>query len=85
MSDAITDFGQAFPLEDLLTLNYFLRYRDGYYSCREEGWHVPPRNYCNLLQYLSEIYDYREEDARTFAKALRGSAADMPNSDATSC
>ena len=35
------------------------------------------------MQYLSEIYDYREEDARTFAKALRGSAADMPNSDAT--
>jgi hypothetical protein len=35
------------------------------------------------LQYLSEIYDYREEDARTFAKALSGGAADMPNSDAT--
>ena len=31
VSDAIADFGQAFPLEDLLTLNYFLWHRDGYY------------------------------------------------------
>ena len=37
VSDAITDFGQAFPLEDLLTLNYFLRYRDGYYLCPSHG------------------------------------------------
>ena len=50
VSDAITDLEQAFPLKDLLTLNYFLRYRDGYYRCREEGWQVPPRNYCNLLR-----------------------------------
>ncbi len=83
VSDAITDLEQAFPLKDLLVLDYFSRHREGYYRCYEEGWQVSPRNYYNLLQYLREIYDYREEDSRTFAKALRGSAADMPNSDAT--
>jgi len=82
VSDAITDLEQAFPLKDLLALEYFSRHRDGYYRCREEGWQIPHRNYYNLLQYLREIYEYREQDARTFAKALRGSAADMPNSDA---
>jgi len=80
VNDAITDLEQSFQLKDLLALDYFSRHRDGYYRCREEGWQVPPRNYYNLLQYLGEIYDCREEDARTFAKVLRGSAADMPNS-----
>jgi hypothetical protein len=83
VSDAVTDLEQAFPLKDLLALEYFSRHRDGYYRCREEGWQIPHRNYYNLLQYLREIYEYREQDARTFAKTIRGSAADMPNSDAT--
>lgn len=82
VSDAITDLEQAFPLKDLLALDYFSRHRKGYYRCREEGWQVQPRNYYNLLQFLKEIYEYRKEDAKTFEKALRGSAADIPNSDA---
>ena len=31
VSDAITDLEQAFPLKDLLALDFFSRYRDGYY------------------------------------------------------
>ena len=36
VSDAMT-WSRPFPLKDLLTLNYLLRYRDGYNSCREGG------------------------------------------------
>lgn len=83
VSDAVTDLEQRFPLKDLLALDYFKRYRDGYYRCREEGWKIQPRNYYNLLQFLTEIHEYRADDAKTFAKTLRGSATDMPNSEAT--
>lgn len=83
VSDAITDSEQRFPLKDLLALDYFQKYRHGYYRCQEEGWQRPPRNYYNLLQFLTEIREYRVDDAKTFAKAFRTGAADWRNSEAT--
>ena len=40
VSDAITDLKQAFPLKDLLTLNYFLPNRDEYYLCPSHGGQI---------------------------------------------
>ena len=82
-SDPITSLEQRFPLKDLLPLDYFQKYRQEYYGRRDEGWQIPPRNYHNLLQYLTEIHEHRIDDAKTFAKALRTGAADERNSEAT--
>jgi Holliday junction resolvase-like predicted endonuclease len=82
VSDAITDVEQRFPLKELLALDYFQKYRHGYYRCQEEGWQRPPRNYYNLLQFLTEIHEHRADDAKTFAKAFRTGAADWRNSEA---
>jgi hypothetical protein len=83
VSDAITDVEQPFPFKDLLSLDYFKRHRAGYYDCREHGWQIPTRNYYNLLTYLTEIHEYRMDDAKTFAKRFRTEAADLSNADAT--
>ena len=83
VSDAITDLEERFPLRDLLALEYFQKYRHDYYRRREEGWQVPPRNYFHLLQYLSDIYEYQPDDARSFAKSFKTGSTDWRNSEAT--
>lgn len=83
ITDAIDDLEAGFPLRELLGLEYFQKYRHGYYKCRNDGWQIPPRNYFNLLQFLREIHEYRPEDARSFAKAFRTGAKDWRNSEAT--
>lgn len=84
VSDLISDLEQAFPFEDLLKLDYFQKYRRAYYRFREERFVVePPRNYCNLLQYITEIHEYSADDAKGFAKLLRDGASDWRNGEAT--
>jgi hypothetical protein len=83
MSDAVTDLEESFPFKDLLVLDYFQRYRRAYYTFRNEGWQVQPRNYCNLLQYLSEIERYSSDDAKTFAKMFRDCSDHWHNGEAT--
>ncbi|MGD9923596.1 MAG: NADAR family protein [Pseudorhodoplanes sp.] len=83
ITDGIADLEERFPLKDLLALEYFQKYRHGYYRCRDEGWQIPPRNYVNLLQCLNDIHEYRPEDARSFAKAFRSGIRDWRNSEAT--
>jgi hypothetical protein len=83
VSDAITDSEQRFPFKDLLSLDYFKRHRAGYYDCREHGWQIPKRNYYNLLTFLTEIHEYRPDDAKAFAKRFRTEVADLSNADAT--
>jgi len=83
VSDVITDLERRFPLSDLLALEYFHKYRHGYYRCKTEGWQIPPRNYFNLLQFLGDIHEYRPDDARSFAKAFKTGSKDWRNSEAT--
>ena len=53
----------------------------------QENWgrlrQIHPRNYYNLLQFLTDIHEYQLDDARTFVKAFRTLAADWRNSEAT--
>jgi hypothetical protein len=81
VSDAITDSEHRFPFKDLLSLDYFKRHRAGYYDCREHSWQIPKRNYYNLLAFLTEIHEYRPDDAKAFAKRFRTEAADLANAD----
>ena len=83
VSDAITDLEERFPLRDLLELEYFRKYRHGYYRRRNEGWQIPPRNYFHLLQCLGDIYEYRPDDAHSFAKSFKTVGKDSRNSEAT--
>ena len=83
VSDAITDLERSFPFKELLELDYFQKYRGSYYRCNDEGRQIPPRNYYNLLQFLTDIHEYQLDDAKTFVKAFRTSGADWRNSEAT--
>lgn len=83
LSDAVTDLEHRFPFRELLSLDYFQRHRAGYYDCREHGWQIPRRNYYSLLTCLTEIHEYRTDDAKAFAKRFRTEASDLSNADAT--
>lgn len=83
ITDSISDLEERFPLKDLLALDYFQKYRHGYYRCKDEGWQIPPRNYFKLLQCLNDIHEYRPDDARSIAKAFRNGIKDWRNSEAT--
>lgn len=58
VDDAITDLERKFPLKDLLTLEYFQKYRHAYYRQRELGVQIHTRNYYNLLKFIAEIHEY---------------------------
>lgn len=83
VDDAITDLERRFPLKDLLTLDYFQRYRHAYYRQREIGAQIQTRNYYNLLKFIGEIHEYRSDDAKLLAKALRTGPMDWRNCEAT--
>lgn len=82
ISDAITDLEDRFPLKELLALEYFTKYRSGYYNQRELGVQVNDRNYYNLLKFLAEIHEYRVDDAKAIAKRLRTGGAEWRNCEA---
>lgn len=82
VSDAITDLEDRFPFKELLTVEYFKKYRAAYYKQRELGIQVHTRNYYNLLKFLDEIHAYRVGDARSLAKTLRTGASEWRNCEA---
>ena len=82
VDDAVTDQEKSFPFEDLLKLDYFRKYRHAWYRYPEIRMHIPPRNYINLLRYLSEIKEYNGQHANAFAKNLRTAGSDWRNSEA---
>jgi hypothetical protein len=53
ISDPITDLEDRFPRKELLALEYFTKYRRGYYEQRELGVQVNDRNSHNLLKFLA--------------------------------
>jgi hypothetical protein len=80
--DAIEDEEAGFTYRDLVETEYFRKYRHAYYRQQELGYSIPPRNYLNLLRFLSEIAGYNAEHGNAFAKALRAAGSDWRNCEA---
>lgn len=81
-SDIVTDHEEQFALHDLLKCDYFKKHRHGYYAARDAGVLNRYRNYVTLLQYLSDIYVYNEQHAKSYAKRFREGAIDWRNCEA---
>jgi len=81
-SDIVTDTESQFALRELLTCDYFKKYRDAYYDAREAGCLNPYRNYVTLLQDLGDIHDYNEQHAKSYAKRFRADSGDWRNCEA---
>jgi len=82
VQDIVTDSEKRFPFPELLGVDYFQKYRRGYYSSRNQGLLNPHRNYVKLLTYLGEINEYNEQHAKSYVKKLRESANDWKNAEA---
>lgn len=82
INDAITDSEKEFPFKDLLDLDYFKKYRNAYYEMPKRGFQLGPRNYYNLLLYISEIADYNEQHVKGFIKRLKSEGKDWKNAEA---
>ena len=62
-------------MASLLNCEYFRKYRRAYYESRNFGLMNHCRNYVSLMTSLSEIHDYNEQHAKSFAKRLRENAS----------
>ncbi|MBW4578689.1 MAG: hypothetical protein KME42_03830 [Tildeniella nuda ZEHNDER 1965/U140] len=67
------DFAEeSFYDQVLLKTEYMQRYREEYYYYREKGFYLNPyRNYLSIINYFSEINEYREQHAASFAKRVK--------------
>ena len=81
-SDIVTDTEAQFAIGDLLTSDYFKKYRDGYYKAREAGCLNRHRSYVTLLEDLNEIHHYNAQHGKSYAKRFRDSANDWRNCEA---
>lgn len=81
-SDIVTDTEAQFAIGDLLTCDYFKKYRDGYYKAREAGCLNRHRSYVTLLEDLNEIHHYNAQHAKSYAKRFRDGANDWRNCEA---
>jgi tRNA threonylcarbamoyladenosine modification (KEOPS) complex Cgi121 subunit len=82
MADAVDDAEKDFPFPDLIENEYFKKYKRAYYRTRNEGWQLSQRNYFNLIIYLKNIYEYNQQHAKGFAKAIRSVSTDWNNCEA---
>ncbi len=80
--DAVTDSEKQFPYNDLLDIDYFKKYRYSYYDLPKRGYQLGHRNYLNLLHYIEEIHEYKEQHANGFVKRLKTEGKDWNNSEA---
>lgn len=87
MADAVDDAERDFPFSDLIDSEYFMKYKRAYYKWPKEGIPLGVRNYFNLINYLSEIYEYNKQHAMGFAKELRSAtnSGDWNNCEAIYC
>jgi hypothetical protein len=74
MADAVDDAERDFPFPELIEAEYFKKYKNAYYRWSKEGLQLEVRNYFNLIDYLSEIYEYNKHHARGFAKDFRSAS-----------
>jgi len=82
VNDAVTASEKEFPYAELLDLDYFKKYRNSYYEMPKRGYQLGPRNYFNLLLYITEIYDYNEQHSMGFVKRLKTEGKDWKNAEA---
>ncbi len=82
VSDTVTDHEKQFPISDLLGCGYFKKHRNAYYAARDAGVLNRYRNYVTLLQFLSDIYAYDKQHAKSYAKRLRDGANDWRSCEA---
>ncbi len=82
INDAITDSEKTFPYKKLLEHDYFKKYRNAYYEMPKRGYRLGPRNYYNLLLFISEIHDYNMQHAKGFIKRLKTEGKDWKNAEA---
>lgn len=80
--DAVTDAEHSFPYLNLLELEYFQKYRYAYYEMPKRGFQLGPRNYLNLLKFITEIFEYKKQHANGFAKRFRSEGKDWRNCEA---
>ncbi len=81
-SDIVTDREGQFVLSGLLTCDYFKKYREGYYGARDAGCLNHYRNYVTLLGDLTDIHDYNEQHAKSYAKRFREASKEWRNCEA---
>jgi hypothetical protein len=82
VEDIVTDCEKRFAFPGLLGIDYFQKYRRGYYSSRELGLLSKHRNYVNLLAYLDEIHEYNDQHAKSYVKRFKENGNDWRNCEA---
>ncbi len=82
VKDFVNQTEDQFVFPDLIHIDYFQKYRRGYYASRENGLLNIHRNYVNLLLYLNDIHEYNEQHAKSFAKRLQSNKKDWKNCEA---
>ena len=80
--DIVSDSEKKFKFQELLSTDYFQKYRRAYYWSRERAFFNWQRNYVNLLTFLDEIHEYNGQHAKSFVKRLGESANDWKNCEA---
>ncbi len=80
--DEVAYAEMRFVFPDLIKSDYFQKYRRGYYSMRDKGYHNLPRNYLNLMKFINEISEYNKNHARSFSKRLMSAQKDWKNAEA---
>lgn len=87
MADAVDDAEKNFPFPELIETEYFRKYKNAYYRFMRQGLQLGIRNYYNLINYLSDIFEYNEQHAMGFAKDFRSAskAEDWNNCEAIFC
>jgi hypothetical protein len=82
VEDAVSLAERAFPFSNLLSRDYFQKYKHAYYHQQELGHQIPIRSYLNLLEYLTEISSYKPEHGNSFAKRFRKDRNNWQNCEA---
>ena len=67
---------------ELIQTEYFLKYRNEYNYCRDNGFLNPYRNYCSIINYFDEIRQYNELHARSFIKRIKSDSSNWNNCEA---
>lgn len=82
VEDIVSDCEKRFVYPDLLVIDYFQKYRKGYYSSLELGLLNRYRNYVNLLTFIDEIHEFKKQHGNSYAKRFRENGKDWRNSEA---
>lgn len=87
-TDDVDSAESSFYDSSLLQTEYMQRYREVYYLCRENdfcnGYRLNvSRNYLSILNYFSEVYQYRESHAASFSKRIKDEPSQWKKCEST--